>query len=338
MIVCGLCGTSIQDLGFRCSKCSGRAIERSNSVRALLSSPQKRGSPDRWAEKYTTPKSPSSVSPSPLSQPRSLKASNPNSGSSSRPGFSRTDTFDVALTASSDAELARGTCHYCSLPIIGDREEGLGGQHISARTFKWHGKCFGCSVCGKLPTRQSVPLLFPDAKPACHDCYEQWAAEPNPKPSKPAVDSIKSDSSHKYGRPGQVIGTTSLPSQPSTTATELKQLMQPRPVTAATETGSGSCELNHITPLKTSPTFKSSTNPLNSSARENHNHQNPRHLEHAGKRQPANTGSVLDRVRQLNARANPINPHARLLATHSSSFHSSNVSDRQPLHPLPDND
>ncbi|OCF71837.1 hypothetical protein I204_07900 [Kwoniella mangroviensis CBS 8886] len=83
-------------------------IERSNPIKSLLSSPQKRGSPDRWAEKYTTPKSPSSLSSSPLSLGYRTSGSQNSNSQSQRPGLARTETFDVALTASSDAELARG--------------------------------------------------------------------------------------------------------------------------------------------------------------------------------------------------------------------------------------
>ncbi|WVF72175.1 hypothetical protein IAT40_006987 [Kwoniella sp. CBS 6097] len=247
MIVCSLCGSSIIDLQSRCSKCSGKAIERITPIRKLLSASNSRNSPDRWADRYTMPNhvmfSSSSLVRSSSSQPGSSSSATP-----SRPQLARTETFDVALTPSSDAELARdtatvfqgdtmcrscftslfaiGSCHTCNFPIIGDKDEGLGGRHVSSRARKWHAKCFRCSTCGKLPSKHSVPMILPDETPSCEECYHlgdrsiENLTHKQEQPVEPAP-------TYKYARPGQVFDSSKdAEARAAEVAAELKGLTE----------------------------------------------------------------------------------------------------------------
>ncbi|WWD01365.1 hypothetical protein V866_008308 [Kwoniella sp. B9012] len=385
MIVCHLCGTSIADPSSRCPKCSGRAIERSNPIKSLLSSPQKRGSPDRWADKYTTPKSPSSLSSSPLSLGYRTNGSQSSNSQSQRPGLARTETFDVALTASSDAELARvygsvldravqhpqcrkcgtdirsgmkiylarhdfpplltgdtlckgcyteafpiGVCHRCQLPIIGDRDEGFGGQHISARGLKWHGKCFTCSVCDKGPNRQITPLLLPNASPACHDCYELYFSTGIQQASKSIPSSTTAGPSHRYPRPGALSSNTQLPSKPSVTAEEIKGLLRP----AREHTGEGSLSKSKVQP----PLIVSSSrqSPLSQTETFRRNDDFPKGDVPSAKQdiktgRSLQTTSVIDRIRQFDAQISDTRNKSKVHQGDASSNHNS---PRKPLHPM----
>ncbi|WVW83057.1 hypothetical protein I302_105074 [Kwoniella bestiolae CBS 10118] len=362
MIVCGYCGTSIPDLDSRCSKCSGKAVERSNPIRALLSSPQKKGSPDRWADKYTTPKSPFAVSSSPLSLEHRVTLSQSRTSQTQRPGLARTETFDVALTAATDAELARdirsgmkiylakndcspllagdtlckvcyteafpiGICHSCQLPIIGDREEGMRGQHISARGFKWHARCFACSVCNKLPSRQTTPLLLPDGSPSCPDCYEQYFSANSQRESLPSSKSAPAPSTTKYPRPGEISSMPRMSTKPSATTEEFKRLLH-------TSKAKGDVEINPLQAIpqsKTDPgSLAASPSPATSDDTLTHNVNAPFEQSQRMKQdwmpsRSSQSTSVLDRIRHFDAHAKSIEATPK-----SQSF----SPPRKPLHPM----
>ncbi|WWC69434.1 uncharacterized protein I206_103373 [Kwoniella pini CBS 10737] len=203
MIVCNLCGDSVLDLGSRCTKCYGRAIERPNPVKALLSSPQKRGSPDRWADKYTKSTTHAALTSSPLSNNRA--ATTEHRATASRPGLSRKETFDVALTAESDAELAR--------------------------------------VCGKPPSRQTQPLLLPSAKPACEGCYDVYFSTNGRYSSSKDISPGVVTTTNKYARPGQLLQGSRLPPRPAETAQELKRLMLPGTMQDVNSAAQGTVDL-----------------------------------------------------------------------------------------------
>nr|XP_018263812.1 uncharacterized protein I303_03685 [Kwoniella dejecticola CBS 10117]OBR85970.1 hypothetical protein I303_03685 [Kwoniella dejecticola CBS 10117] len=356
MIVCSLCGVSLSDAESRCTKCYGRAIERPNPVKALLSSPQKRGSPDRWADKYTMSTSTSRISSSPLFGDR---VGNSEAHSlPSRPAFARQETFDVALTAKSDAELARvygsvlergiqhpqckqcgtdirsgmkiylaptnansiaegdtmcrvcytqrfpiGTCHACQSPIIGEREEGLGGRHISARGLKWHGKCFACSLCGKAASRHTTPLLLPSAAPACETCYEttfsiepQQMVSPDPKAGSRLQP-------NKYPRPGQMLKGTHTYSRPTETIQEMKGLMARGPTPSQTIPCPNLDSTSALTKIATRTRRGDPDSPdcqpkhIKVTSEQAENHAAPPQIS-----SPSAT-SVQDRIRQLNAQS-----------------------------------
>nr|XP_019013553.1 uncharacterized protein I206_01623 [Kwoniella pini CBS 10737]OCF52334.1 hypothetical protein I206_01623 [Kwoniella pini CBS 10737] len=373
MIVCNLCGDSVLDLGSRCTKCYGRAIERPNPVKALLSSPQKRGSPDRWADKYTKSTTHAALTSSPLSNNRA--ATTEHRATASRPGLSRKETFDVALTAESDAELARvygsvleqgiqhpqcmkcgtdirsgmkiylarndaaplvagdtlckpcytssfsiGACHDCKRPIIGEREEGLGGRHIGARGLKWHGKCFACSLCGKPPSRQTQPLLLPSAKPACEGCYDVYFSTNGRYSSSKDISPGVVTTTNKYARPGQLLQGSRLPPRPAETAQELKRLMLPGTMQDVNSAAQGTVDLRPckiMSPTRPQMALPNADRQTEQLLGFNRDLQSPPDMK--------KVTSVQDRVRQLNAQTT-----ASDAGGHSPSTQSS----RQPLYPL----
>ncbi|RXK39510.1 hypothetical protein M231_03179 [Tremella mesenterica] len=109
MIVCNLCGNAVSLLNAPCPKCSGRGIEHASVIKRVLTPTQQAGSPDRWAQKYTTTPSPSrdlTVPDVPLVPSASIQ---------SRPNLRQThansplrnhSTIDISLDVH-DSQLAR---------------------------------------------------------------------------------------------------------------------------------------------------------------------------------------------------------------------------------------
>ncbi|WVQ98753.1 hypothetical protein IAU59_005884 [Kwoniella sp. CBS 9459] len=169
---------------------TGHAAERITPVRNLLSPSHSRGSPDRWADRYTTPKHALSPSSS-LARSSQGFSSASSLAASSRPQLTRTETFDVALKPSSDTELAR--------------------------------------ACGRLPSKHNLPMILPDESPSCEECYHlgDSASEDLPQESRPAANVM---AKHKYARPGHVFdGSKAAEARAAEVAAELGALTQPAP-------------------------------------------------------------------------------------------------------------
>ncbi|KAL7418553.1 hypothetical protein Q5752_007011 [Cryptotrichosporon argae] len=224
MIVCNLCGTAVSANGVPCGQCSGSGVARSTHLRGLLTPSQQKGSPDRWAKRYTTPPStPPKGEPSPGLGRSTGAAPSPLS----RPTLGRQDTLDIA-TGPDNAELARvygsvlspsiqhptcarcdaaltlgaklylakrnvrtilagdslcrscfasmfalGVCSLCGKPVVGDTEEGYGGQHVTGRMNRiWHAACFNCTECGDTlyPPGDTDHEVRPTGQPVCATC------------------------------------------------------------------------------------------------------------------------------------------------------------------------
>ncbi|WVR05216.1 hypothetical protein IAU60_002228 [Kwoniella sp. DSM 27419] len=195
-----------------------------------------------------------------------------------------------------------GTCLACQTPIIGEREEGMGGKHITARGNKWHARCFGCS--GELPSRLDVPYLFTDGSPACPGCYAASLEEPGlPRSTPKSLSSTLRIERNKYARPGQVI-----PPQTAEIAAEIRRLSE-----LATVVPKDSAH-SRPAPIRTSPSPAHASNGMINTSMST---ASP--FTQALRPYPANTSfrpsasepgtSVLDRVRKINSALNEVEPH-----------------------------